>query len=505
MKYISLLIAFLAVVNFSGCSSSWDLDSLFDDKNSKVTIGSSDYYMADGVSKAESLENDRGIVLESGDNQEVSGFVATSSSTPSLPTFKGGSLQLSSALETVDTFVTDLGNMLNVNTVNVLTKQVFSNPVEVAIVDMEVEMSSSYSSMEVIELMLKDILGLEDTYELSDKEAKESTGFRVLFAAVKIDGVEYYIATAIPESAYSEYGGVASLVVSASNFVEEDAEIDSDTDKFTSVAGSNKADFLFVVDDSGSMSDEQSALAQVATDFKTAITNAGLTDFKIAIISTGTGIDTIGGSANQVLNAEGIIDDISVFENSIVLGTGGSTTETGIYNAEYSLNTNGVLKNNFPFPRANTSLSVIILSDEPSHYTSRSGGTAFDVTNNIFVTNKYVIHSIVKQGSSGQYEDLSAATGGYSANISSSGTSGLDYSSIMDLITIQAGGASSAFELSHDNVMVSTIRVEIDGKEILAGTTNGWTFNQSSNTIAFFGDARPEGGEKITIDYEYQK
>lgn len=503
MRYFGLVFAFIAIVSFSGCS----LDFLKDDSGdgSKISVGTIDYYMPDGVSAVKSLEEDRGVVIEAGDGQEVSGFIATAPQTFAAPAFQGGSLTKSSALTTVDTVISNLGNMTAVLSVNVLTKQVFATPIEAAIVDMEVKTSASYSSMEIVEMMLSDILGLKDTYELSDKNAVKDTSFRVLFAVVNLDGTYYYLATVVPDSAYSQYGGVATLVVSASNFIPEGAKINSATDEFTAVAGSNRADFLFVVDDSGSMSDEQSALSAVASDFKTAVTNAGLTDFSIAIISTGYGIDTLAGSANQVLNSQGLITDMTVFENSVVLGTGGSGTETGIYNSEYSLGANGILVNNFTFPRANTSLSVIILSDEQSQYTSRSGGTTFDVTSNLFVTNGYVVHALVNLGYSGQYEDLASATGGLSANINSGGVDTPDYSNIMDLITIQAGGASSAFKLTQQNVFVSKIEVKMDGTVVPASTTDGWTFNQGSNTIAFFGKYRPVGGEKITITYEYQE
>lgn len=505
IKFIPVFMVLAAILGFSGCgSSSGGGDS------SKVAVGAIEYYLPEGVETAASLEDGRGVVVESGDKQELSGFVAEENNATSTlaPKLLGAPSQANTyASSKIDSLISQIYYIYDVSKLTIYTKQNFTSGYnEATVVDMEVATYTPISSMDLISLILNQV-GLSNKQIAGSSSALKSNTFRVIAAAAYVNGKNYFIVAAVPLDVYSNFSGKAALFVDSSNFAQQGATVKTDSDTFAvSGATATKADFLFVVDDSGSMANEQTAVQQAAEDFKNAIGNAGITDYKIAIITTGYGINTPTGSANTVLYTAGVIENnMTEFENYIVRGTSGSGLETGIYNAEYSLSSNGYLSSNFAFPDANTSLSVIILSDESSQYTYRSGGVKFNVSNNLFIDNGYIVHSIVSQGYSGQYEDLSAATGGVSANIEADSDGALDYSTIMQTIAAKAGGASSTYTLKHENVFVSKITVQVSGTEVLPGTTDGWTFNQSNNTISFYGAAIPEAGDTILVSYSYQE
>jgi hypothetical protein len=279
------------------------------------------------------------------------------------------------------------------------------------------------------------------------------------------------------------------------------------------------ADFLFVVDDSGSMSDNQNALAKAAEQFTAEMNTSGIA-YRSAIITTGSGADS-NGSAISILNRVGIIENNdTLLKKELVAGTNGSPIETGIWNAEQVLKEANATAGTpagavtaLGMPKKGASLSVIIISDEDSQYTSRSGAVDFNVSDNLFIDRSIRVYSIVSadynyygtgfdDDNSSQYDDLSIATGGIFSDIDNKDANAtLDYSAIMKTIATDAGGTTSSFVLAHPAAVIN--KVTIDGTEVLPDTQNGYTYIQSSKAIVFHGTALPSNGAVIVVEYEY--
>jgi len=234
------------------------------------------------------------------------------------------------------------------------------------------------------------------------------------------------------------------------------------------------------------MRNEQTAISEAADAFESSILSSGL-DFMIGTITTDS-MTLRDTSANG-----GFTNDITEFKSDAKPGTSGSGTETGIWFAEQSLLSGGTVTAE-GFPRSGASLSVIILSDEQSQYTSRSGGVVFDPLNNLFVTQGYRAYSIItlSQNAVSQYDDLAQATGGTVSSISDTAV----FPVIMNNIALNAGGASSSFILSKPP-LASSISVIV-----VNSLVDGWTFSFSTNTILFHGSAIPTGGTLVSVTYD---
>lgn len=324
--------------------------------------------------------------------------------------------------------------------------------------------------------------------------------FEVILAVVWTASDDVVVLGAVvPLNLAENYGALTSGSTNPTNVGEKGAGRESETDSFTASGGGGKADFLFVVDNSGSMGGDQTAVSQAANEFGNRIQSSGL-DFSIGTITTDsdTLVDTNGDG--------GFTDDISEFESDVQVGTGGSFTETGIWFAEQALqsvaegdSSDGTVTA-AGHPRADASLSVVILSDEDSQYESRSDGASFDPANNLFIDRGYRVYSIIDPADDddSQYDELANQSGGSTADITDNST----FPSVMTNIAVNAGGASSMFQLSQTPI-ASTIGVTVNGSTVANSNTNGWIYNVGSNTIIFNGTALPENGDSVEVSYEY--
>lgn len=295
------------------------------------------------------------------------------------------------------------------------------------------------------------------------------------------------------ESEAREQQGLAGAVSDGTNVVPTSETVVSESETFTTEQGGGLADFLFVVDNSGSMSDEQNAVAQAGEEFFSAISSSGL-DFQIGTITTDS--DSVVGNAFTAT--------VTDFRTHIRRGTSGSSTETGIYYAERALSStaagdalNGTVTA-LGYPRSGASMSVIVLSDEASQYTRRASGT-FDVLNNLFVNRGYRVYAIVdsNDAAGSQYDDLALATNGLIADIGDTTT----FAAIMQEIAVNAGGASSRIELNHRPIS-SSIQVRFNGILVPNDPLNGWRYLRNTNSIIFFGTAVPTVAGTVTVTYD---
>jgi hypothetical protein len=326
-------------------------------------------------------------------------------------------------------------------------------------------------------------------------QADQAQEFRCLLTVQYFNEQDIVLSSAvIRESELATYEALVEGLGDGSNVGQSGSKRISGTDQFEVQGSSNKADFLWVVDNSGSMGEEQQAVANAATEFVNRVSNANL-DFQVGVITTDRAQPT----------GNGFTSDMAQFQSDVVAGTGGSGTESGIWFAEQSLQStalgdsvNGSVTS-LGVPRTGASLSVIILSDEPSQYTIRSGGVAFNETNNLFLDRGYLVYAIVVPADAqlSQYDDLALNSGGTTGDIT-------DLSSIPAIIQqiVDRAGGMTPFVLAHQPIS-STLVVGINGTEVSQAAIDGWQYFPNSNTIAFFGNAMPQAGDIVQVTYEY--
>jgi len=311
------------------------------------------------------------------------------------------------------------------------------------------------------------------------------------------------VASITPTSMLNKWENAITRLNSGRNVSSPDVTRTPGEQQYTVEGGNNMADFLFVIDNSGSMSSNQNALADAADSFVNVMQSSGL-DFRIGTINTGSTVELAD------TNGDGpFTDDLQEFRDDVVnQGTWGSATETGIYNAEQALlstamgdSTDGVVTV-AGYPRLNASLSVVIVSDEPSQYTRRSdGGMEFDPQINLFTERGYTVYALIEEtdAASSQYDDLALATGGSFGSISAT----QNFTAFMEEISKNAGGVSSSFKLP-ENIDPVTIEVRKNDQVVSVSqdALNGWIYRPLANTVLLRGTALPSDGDVITIRYE---
>ena len=438
------------------------------------------------------------VIMSYEDNQSVTSSILSTNFTTS---------------ETVNTklssLVTTISNVSNINSIKKITEELISNNELLA--EYTINTTTNTNLVDLISQIVNNIYGNTLTnLPIANSNAITSNYFNLILKLIKSDTGNSYIAISlVPNSLFTNYQTTISSVTNTNNISTNTDIKYSQTDELN--ATTQFADFLFVIDDSGSMSSYQNAVSQAATDFGNAIENAGI-NFRIAIITTGTNIDNNTSTytryyAAGILNDIGLIENnISLFKNKIVVGTSGSATETAIYNAEKALqskvwgdtNDGVVTQHGMPADK-NTSLSVIILSDEKSQYYSRAN-ESFDIDNNLFTQRGYTVYSIIKpsQDSVSQYDDLAIKTNGLTADISNTS----NYDIIMNSIAKKAA-ATVGYKLSKNNVVESSIYVTVNNQEVQHDNLNGWRFSEAYNSVIFEGSSIPAKDSNISITYTY--
>ncbi len=303
-----------------------------------------------------------------------------------------------------------------------------------------------------------------------------------------------------------------------------------------------KADFLFVVDNSPSMSEEQNAVQQNSLVFFDRLSLLNV-DFKIGTITTD----------NSNLRHTGFTNVRSEFEISVQAGINGSGKESCVYYAEKALSNNttnnmgSILTNgngsintvaNAGYPRNGSTLSVICITDESDAYTkwdgsgSNSDSPRFNLSNNLFKDRNIPFYGIIPLNDSGQYGScigvngnanvygnfsesifstaaLNIQTLAENTNASVSSIGGENYGAFLQQLADQVAAKASSYFLTRIPIS-STIKVYVNNVEIErtsnppSGST-GYKYISSENKIVFTGSI-PQAGSPIVISYQsYQQ
>lgn len=258
-----------------------------------------------------------------------------------------------------------------------------------------------------------------------------------------------------------------------------------------------QVDVLFVIDDSCSMSDDQTALAQ---NFSSFISQANLrqVDFQIGITTT-TLVPVAGALVGGIMTPSTTSLETE-FTRQARVGTSGSGFERGLDAMAGAIH---LAQNQIPpndqFLRPGAGLAVIIVSDEDDQSSAPIVAYFNELRN---AASSGFVTAVVTGGSAGcvsatgaaarapRYLDFAGLTGGLAESICS------NWSTTLANIGNAAFGLATRFDLSQAADVSEPIRVFVDGVEV---PVSDWMYDAAEEAIIFTGPP-PEGAE-VRVEY----
>ena len=289
-----------------------------------------------------------------------------------------------------------------------------------------------------------------------------------------------------------------------------------------------KIDFLWVIDNSGSMDDDQQALANAANAMGAQLDGAAI-DWRIAVITT----DADQKGTSMVKN---FTTDIATFRANATPGINGSGTERGFAPVRcvlggHSSCTNN-LRNGYFLPaaandpakvRPDATLVVVFVSDEPEqssgteadwiqYFTDWDAGRPGDQTailTGILTCQLQHNSNCADTTYSERYHRVINAMGGVIGDLSNLQSISATINAIMNAVI----GSTATLQLSSPPIS-ATLKVAIepgaildpatcDASNVPRSRTNGFDYDGAFNRISFYGDCRPQsgGGAPIAVSY----
>jgi hypothetical protein len=307
--------------------------------------------------------------------------------------------------------------------------------------------------------------------------------------------------------------------------------IDSDLRRETFVqVDPEPVDVLWVVDTSGSMADEQQALAEHFPQFAAFFEESGLS-FHMGVTSTDVLEDDTEGSLDgRLMGHPGVLTDATedlanAFAERALMGiTPMHSDEKGLHAAYVAA---GALAEpgqpNAGLVRDEANLAIVIISDEPDYSTIGEADSASFIGAEAFATwldarkgdparsSLSGVVGVPEEGSPGGC-DLSedAAHGGWSGALRGDGyleaiaaTEGMlqsicedDWAEVLARMGLVIAGLHESFSLS-DAVDPQTLVVRVDGHEV-----GDWEFLPEKNAVHFTrSDSIPRPGSEVRVSW----
>lgn len=281
---------------------------------------------------------------------------------------------------------------------------------------------------------------------------------------------------------------------------------DTNTDEFTQ-GGLGLTDIVWVVDNSGSMGDEQATLAANFPAFVPILVESG-TDYKLAATTTDAGDNGVFVGATPVVTPS-TPDPSATFAANVSLGTTGSGYEQAMLGAWNALNPSN--NANPGFLRDNAGLRIILVTDAvdfstdagmpfqtPEGYVQAFQGLKDDPSS--------VIVSGIFGGLTGCNGPGGSAQGSTNVNTAVTLTGGVS-ASICDANWVASLTAlawlsttiNDTFPLS-EPAIEDTIEVQMNG----AYVPTGWFYDPALNAVIFDGGLIPDEGDDLRINYGIQ-
>ena len=276
-------------------------------------------------------------------------------------------------------------------------------------------------------------------------------------------------------------------------------------------------DILFVIDNSGSMGDNQQNLAANFPAFVSYFVTQTNIDYHIGVTTTDVTSSASGGGAGYLVGpviTRNTTNMQQEFVTQVTQGDGGSYDEQGLIAGALAVSSPlaDPSGHNAGFIRPEALLAVIWLSDEEDH----SPGAVSNYVNTMLATKGYRADQVIGYAIAGdvpipcddaadagtRYLAASVALGGDFFSICDP-----DWASKLSAIAWGIGARLSDFELSRfadpDSVVVLVTRPDGTVYEVprydpnaVPPQYNGWSVDPVTNVVTFHGNAVPEANER---------
>jgi hypothetical protein len=265
------------------------------------------------------------------------------------------------------------------------------------------------------------------------------------------------------------------------------------TDCLTSPAASLRVDFVWVVDNSASMQEEQAALAIAADTFFAALQRTRI-DFRLGVVTTD----------GDALQGGGFTNDLETFRDRVRVGINGNGIEEGIEFGMRAIERAATATDTTAKLRPSAIPVLIFYSDEESSNLRpiqgyidalrRRNVLAFAIVGPRPRGCLAVGRGVARVGEA--YIQVADALGGLSASICAE-----DLTRPIEEILVAAAGAASLTQLANQPISGS-LEVQLPERLIPRARTSGFDYEPAANSILFFGDAALQEGTRFRVSYQ---
>ncbi|GDX83531.1 hypothetical protein LBMAG42_53420 [Deltaproteobacteria bacterium] len=270
-------------------------------------------------------------------------------------------------------------------------------------------------------------------------------------------------------------------------------------DAWTQPDRESNVDILWVLDNSGSMSEEHASLAEHAASFTDTLASADL-EFRLGLVTTDPA--DMGTLLGPVLD-ETSSDLTTVFVEAVNgAGVKGTREEEGFSTAIAGATTSITPD----FARDSANLEVVFYSDEDDNGTIEPQQFIDDLgaTRSGYAVR---VNTIVGDLPSGCASAVAAADPGVRYGEAREKTKGVresictvDMDAVLQRIANTVIGLNTEFELT-ELPLLNTMVVQVDGVAVPRRDVDGWRYSGADNKIVFDGWAIPRPGAKVTATY----
>ncbi|MBN2801302.1 MAG: choice-of-anchor D domain-containing protein [Deltaproteobacteria bacterium] len=269
----------------------------------------------------------------------------------------------------------------------------------------------------------------------------------------------------------------------------------------------SSVDVLWIIDNSGSMSDEVDALAANMPTFLNNFMRLGM-DWQMAVVTTDMEDPTDSGRFQGigVISPSTTADPVAAFTTASAVGAGGSADEKAKDAAYAAMTAPLVTSANAGLVRAGGTFAMIVISDEPD--SSSMSTSSFvrwldlykgdpDLTSFSAMAGSDVPAGL-PFGGGDPYFDETTLTGGFYSRLAD-----MNFNEVLTYLSFTAAGMHTRWTLHYEPSNVAQIDVSVGGVDQPYSATNGFTYDPHTNSVVFHGDAIPEPSEAVVISYPY--
>ena len=275
-------------------------------------------------------------------------------------------------------------------------------------------------------------------------------------------------------------------------------------DVYSQDSGTFTVDYLWVVDNSGSMSEEQSNVVAGISGFTSVLSGFGA-DWQVGVITTDLSDDDAGALVAPLL-ASTDADFEARFAEAVAVGIDGDVTEEGL-DAMALATSDGLLQGaNAGLIRDDAALEVIFVSDEDdqSPETTLHYVQLLEDLKGIGNARVSAVVGDLPEGCASPYAAADPATRYHEVSVSLSGFQDSicrkDLTDTMRSLALNGLGLTDTFPLTAVPDLES-MEVRVDEVLVHQRDLNGWRYDAGENAVILDGYAIPGPGSEVSIRY----